>query len=74
MEYSKALTLAGLNHEVRKDAVREGDGPAMVDHWSFDIIHFGNRNHPKYMALAHHFLAGTDPSLLLLFVLLVIRN
>ena len=57
-EYSKAITFDLLNHLVRKDAVREGDGLAMMDHWSFDLIQFANGNHPKYFTLAHHLLTG----------------
>ena len=57
-EYSKSLTWEGLNHLIRKDAIREGDGEAMLDYWSMDLIQFGNRNHPNYMKLAHQLLAG----------------
>ena len=49
LEYSKALTFEGLNHLVRKDAIREGDGQSVIEHWSLDLFQFANNNHPKYV-------------------------
>ena len=63
LAYSKAFLWHGLNHLVRRDAIREGDGPAMIDHWSLDIINFANNNHPKYLVLAHGLLTGACLSL-----------
>ena len=57
-EYSKALLWEGLNHLVRRDAVREGDGQAMLDHWALDLIQFSNNGHYKYTILAHQLLFG----------------
>ena len=59
-EYSKALTWDGLNHLVRRDAIREGDGAAVLEHWSLDLFQFANNNHPKYVVLAHQLLAGAS--------------
>ena len=58
LEYSKALVWEGLNHLVRHDAIREGDGKAMIDHWVFDLIQFSNLGHYKYTILAHQQLMG----------------
>ena len=58
LEYSRALTWDGLNHLVRRDAIRQGDGAAMMQHWALDMIQFANNNHPKYVVLAHQLLAG----------------
>lgn len=58
LEYSKALTWDGLNYLVRRDAVRNGDGKAMIDHWSFDLIQFSNKHHYKYFIIAHQLLFG----------------
>ena len=42
----------------RLDAIREGDGPAMMEHWAFDLIQFFNLGHFKYAKLAHNMLMG----------------
>ena len=57
-EYSKCVVWEGLNHLARRDAIREGDGPAMIDFWAIDLIQFMNGNHTKYTILAHQLLAG----------------
>ena len=58
LEYSKSLLWEGLNHLVRRDAVREGDGNAMMQHWSMDLVQFANNGHYKYTILAHQMLFG----------------
>ena len=63
LEYSKAVTFDGLTHLAQHDAIREGDGLAMVEHWKHDLIPFANNNHPKYFTLAHNFLCGMTATL-----------
>ena len=58
-KYSKALVWEGLNHLARRDAIREGDGPAMVDFWKMEMVTFFNRgNHKKYFINGHYMLTG----------------
>ena len=57
-EYSKALLWEGLNHIVRREAIRYGDGQSIIDYWAMDIIQFANKGHHKYFILAHQLLAG----------------
>lgn len=56
--YTRALMWEGLVNMTRKDAVREGDGPAMHSDWKLDYIQFWNNNHYKYTKIVHLFLAG----------------
>ena len=58
MTHFKRLALEGLNHLVRRDAVREGDGPAMASHWRIDMIQYWNRDHRKYRIIGHNYLAS----------------
>ena len=56
-KYSQALIWEGLNHLARRDAIREGDGPAMVDFWKMEMVTFFNRgNHKKYFINGHYML------------------
>lgn len=43
---------------VERDAVREGDGAAMMQHWRLDMLQFNRRRHCKYRILGHRMLAG----------------
>ena len=43
---------------VRRDAVREGDGPDIVRHWRIDLLDLWSKKHPKYVIIAHKFLSG----------------
>ena len=52
-----------LNLLVRLDAVREGDGPAMMQHWTLDLIQFFNLGHYKYTKLTHNMLMGMNLTL-----------
>ncbi|XP_078025695.1 uncharacterized protein LOC117260601 isoform X1 [Epinephelus lanceolatus] len=58
LSLTKALMWEGLNHLARKDAVREGDGPAMLESWKMDLIQFWSRSHPKYFIIAHNMLTS----------------
>ncbi|XP_070542604.1 uncharacterized protein [Ptychodera flava] len=53
-------TCRGLNDLVRRDAVRENDGPAMLEHWKIDSLDFWQKNHFKYMILAHRLISGVS--------------
>ncbi|XP_038045920.1 uncharacterized protein LOC119720342 isoform X4 [Patiria miniata] len=59
-EYSKALLYEGLCHLAFRDAVREGDGPAILSHWRINTLQFWNSKHLKYFILAHNMLAGVN--------------
>ncbi|XP_038045923.1 uncharacterized protein LOC119720343 [Patiria miniata] len=59
-EYSKALLYEGLCHLAFRDAVREGDGPAILSHWRINTLQFWNNKHLKYFILAHNMLAGVS--------------
>lgn len=41
-----------------RDTIREGDGPAMLSNWRLDLLDFWEKNHPKYLILAHLLLAS----------------
>ncbi|XP_035687479.1 uncharacterized protein LOC118423433 [Branchiostoma floridae] len=56
--YSKALMWEGLCHLVRRDCVREGDGPAMIQTWQMDMVSFWNKRHYKYFIIGHQMLTG----------------
>ena len=57
LNHTKALMLEGMNHLIRRMAVREGDGPAMIDDWKADLLQFWCCKHPKYFINAHYLLA-----------------
>ena len=59
LDYTRALMSEGLDHIARKDAVREGDGPAMISDGKMDSVQFWNRRNNKYAILAHNLLACT---------------
>ena len=50
--------MEGLTHMTTRDAVREGDGNAMVTDWKLIGHQLHNRKHPKYNIIRHNFLAG----------------
>ena len=54
---SKAIMFEGLMYMARKDAVRKGDGPAMVDNWQMSIPFLWDRIHPHYMTNGHYMLS-----------------
>ena len=53
---------------MRRDAVREGDGQAMLEHWALDLIQFSNNGHYKYTILAHQLLFGMTTCGIIVFV------
>ncbi|XP_030839935.1 uncharacterized protein LOC100893656 [Strongylocentrotus purpuratus] len=57
LNHTKALMYEGLCHLVRREAVREGDGPAMIDDWKADMLHFHEKSHLKYLINGHYLLA-----------------
>jgi hypothetical protein len=59
-EYVTSLLLLGLLDQVQRDCVRENDGPMLMCLWKMNIIQFHNRNHHKYVILAHRLLAGIN--------------
>ena len=58
LQYTMALTADGLYHLARDDAVKEGDGEAMMQHWAIDLVQLWNNGHYKYTILAHQMLYG----------------
>ncbi|XP_041454619.1 uncharacterized protein LOC121407551 [Lytechinus variegatus] len=59
-EYSKALLHLGLSEMVRHDAIREGDGNRMIQHWRLDLAHFFDKHHRKYLAEGHTLLMDVN--------------
>lgn len=59
-EYTKAVVWKGLSDMVKRDAVRENDGPLMLLYWKMDIAAFANDNHYKYFILAHRLLTSIN--------------
>ena len=55
---SKAIMFEGLKFITRKDAVREGDGPFVMETWKMAVPQFCSESHPKYLINAHYMLAG----------------
>ena len=57
----------GINDRVRHRAVRRNDGDKMMMHWKFDLVHFINNGHPKYVIYATRLLitqlGGVSPQL-----------
>ena len=60
LEYSKGLLWHGLNLIANRDAVREGDGPAMLKFWRLNMSQFWLFNHPKYLFLGHLLLVSKN--------------
>lgn len=58
LAHSLALLWRGLNHLANRDAIRAGDGPAMLSTWRLDMLEFWQRRHPKYLILGHFLLAS----------------
>ena len=58
--YVTGLTYLELLEEVRRDAIRENDGIAMVSQWRLDMLSFHNRNHYKYIVMGHRLLSGNE--------------
>lgn len=56
-QYSLDLLWRGLNHMVRRDAVREGNGPVMLLFWKLDLLNFWCL-HPRYLRIGHRLLAS----------------
>nr|XP_054771136.1 uncharacterized protein LOC129279050 [Lytechinus pictus] len=57
LNHSKALMYEGLCHLIRRHAVSEGNGPAMVDDWKTDMLNFHEWGHQEYLVTGHYFLA-----------------
>ncbi|KAJ8304619.1 hypothetical protein KUTeg_018202 [Tegillarca granosa] len=53
-DYNKAITWRG------RDAVREGDGEAMLYYWRLDLANFLANRHPKYDILAYRLLCAVN--------------
>ena len=58
----------GLNHLARRDAIREGDGPAMVDFWKMEMVTFFKKNHSKYFVNGHYMLSGKSVTKMYYFI------
>ncbi|XP_041357458.1 uncharacterized protein LOC121374422 [Gigantopelta aegis] len=56
--YTILVMWYGLNQKVRRDAIRENDGPRMLLHWKFDLLQFQERHHPKYFIVCHRLLTA----------------
>ncbi|XP_041482929.1 uncharacterized protein LOC121429775 [Lytechinus variegatus] len=60
LNHTKALMYEGLCHLIRRQAVSEGNGPAMVDDWKADMLNFHEWGHWEYLATGHYFLACVE--------------
>ncbi|CAG2191195.1 unnamed protein product [Mytilus edulis] len=60
LNYNRGLLWRGLNDRIRRTAVRNGDGPAMIRFWKLDLVQFHITHHPKYFILAHRLIAGVN--------------
>ena len=57
-DYVRRLLWRGLNEMARHDAVKENDGPRMIQHWKFDMFEFFEKKHPKYFIYGHRLLVN----------------
>lgn len=57
-QYCLAVVWHGLNLLANHDAIREGDGPALISGWKLDMLQFWTRRHPKYLIIGHMLLAS----------------
>ena len=58
LNYAKTVVWQGLNHLARRQVIRDGNGPGMMEMWRLDLIDFWQHNHTKYFILAHNLLVG----------------
>lgn len=56
--YSLDMLWRGLVDIEHRDAVREGDGEAMMRNWRIDMVQFWQHGHNKYMINGFRLLAG----------------
>lgn len=56
--YNTALVWRGLNLLCRRDAVREGDGDAMMSYWVMDLVDFYRTNKFESVTSAHRLLSS----------------
>ena len=61
-EYSRAVCYHGLMILLHRDAIREGDGPRMVNYWKHNLLQFLENNHQKYLIYTVRFLAAMNGS------------
>lgn len=60
-QHSISLLWHGLQMLANRDAVREGDGPAMLMFWKQHMVtNFWQHHHPKYTIIGHRLLACMD--------------
>ncbi len=57
-EYHLELTYQGLCDIVRKDAIRENNGRALLAFWRIDMLQFWDRRHTKYLTIGTRLLSG----------------
>jgi hypothetical protein len=58
LQYSKAVLFHGLRHLARRQAIRDGNGPVIIDDWRLELIDFWNGRHHNYLKLDHNLLIG----------------
>ena len=58
LAHNKALLWRGLLHLANRDAIRQGDGPAMLQMWRVYLPTFWNKNHYKYLIATYQLLAS----------------
>lgn len=57
LQHSRGLLWRGLGLLARRNAVREGDGRAMLSYWRMDMCDFWNNGHDNYVIIGHKMLA-----------------
>ncbi len=57
-EYSILLTFLSMMDLVHRDAIREGDGEALLSIWRANMTRFSNGRHWHYLTIGLHFLVG----------------
>ncbi|XP_064615651.1 uncharacterized protein LOC135479677 [Liolophura sinensis] len=58
--YNTALAWRGLNLLCRRDAVREGDGDAMLSYWVMDLVDFYRTGKFESVTSAHRLLSSVN--------------
>ena len=59
-EYSKALCYHGLKILLHRDAIREGDGPRLINYWKHNLLQYLEHNHQKYLIYTVRLLTAVN--------------
>ena len=59
-EYSKSPCYHGLMILLHRDAIREGDGPRMINYWKHNLLQYLDLNHQKYLIYTARLLTAMN--------------